>query len=153
MTIIASLIYFQYGLRQLTLLSFCRHTACFEFWISKIQDFRDFELSPMWCVWNKQYKILDLSYKMVPNFWDSFGKEIASFGWILTYCILMTLVPTTVAQWVERQTGDPWIAYSSFIASGVTVLCPWARHFIRCLVLVQAKETHPNMPEKVLTGT
>ena len=37
--------------------------------------------------------------------------------------------------------------------TGVTALCPWATHFIPCLVLVQPRETHPDMTEKLLTGT
>ena len=32
-------------------------------------------------------------------------------------------------------------------------LCPWARHFILCLVLVKPKKTRPNMMEKLLTWT
>ena len=37
---------------------------------------------------------------------------------------------------------------------GDTVLCPWARHFILCLVLVQPRKTGkcPYMAEKLLTG-
>ena len=31
-------------------------------------------------------------------------------------------------------------------------MCPWARHFIFCLVLVQTWKTHPDMTEKLLTG-
>ena len=34
-----------------------------------------------------------------------------------------------------------------------TVLCPWARHFIGCLVLVQLRKTHPDRTEKLLRGT
>ena len=37
-------------------------------------------------------------------------------------------------------------------AGRVFVLCPSARHFIRCLVLVQPRITGPNMTEKMLTG-
>ena len=35
-------------------------------------------------------------------------------------------------------------------ASGVTVMCPWARHFIRCLVQywINPKKTHSNMTER-----
>ena len=35
------------------------------------------------------------------------------------------------------------------------MLCPLARHFIRCLVLVQPRKTEnrPDMTEKLLTGT
>ena len=37
---------------------------------------------------------------------------------------------------------------------GGTVLCPLARHFILCLVLVQPRKTgkHPDMAEKLFTG-
>ena len=36
----------------------------------------------------------------------------------------------------------------------VAELCPWARHFIRCFVLVQRRKTEncPNMTKKLLTG-
>ena len=36
--------------------------------------------------------------------------------------------------------------------TGVTVLCSWARHFIRCLVLIQTRKMGncPDMPEKML---
>ena len=35
----------------------------------------------------------------------------------------------------------------------VTVLCPRARHINPCLVLVQPRKTHPEIAEKLLTGT
>ena len=38
-------------------------------------------------------------------------------------------------------TGDRRVAGLSLIANGVTVLCPGARHYIRCLVLVQPMKT------------
>ena len=40
-----------------------------------------------------------------------------------------------------------WVA--SLRLTGVTVLCPCARHFINCLVLVQPRKTgnHPDMTE------
>ena len=37
--------------------------------------------------------------------------------------------------------------------TGGTVSCPLARHFILCLVLVQPRNTHPHMTEKMLTWT
>ena len=36
--------------------------------------------------------------------------------------------------------------------TGGTGLCPWARHFIFCLVMVQLKKTSPGMTKKLLTG-
>ena len=33
------------------------------------------------------------------------------------------------------------------------MLCPWARHFIRCVVQVQPRKTSPNMTGKLLTET
>ena len=47
----------------------------------------------------------------------------------------------------EHWTGDQRVASLRLAASGVTVLCPLARHFIRCLVLVQPrkKENRPDM--------
>ena len=42
----------------------------------------------------------------------------------------------------------------TLVDMGGTVLCPGARHFILCLVLVQPKNTgnHSDMTEKSLTG-
>ena len=37
-------------------------------------------------------------------------------------------------------------------AVGVTVLCPWAKNFIRCLILVQPRKTRPDMTEKFWLG-
>ena len=36
--------------------------------------------------------------------------------------------------------------------TGVTALCPCARHINPCLVLVQCRKTSPNITEKLLTG-
>ena len=60
---------------------------------------------------------------------------------------------SAVAQLVERYTGDRRVAGSSRTTGGVTVLCSCARHFIRSLILVQHRKTHPDMTEKLLTGT
>ena len=46
---------------------------------------------------------------------------------------------------VGRLTRDQGVAGSSL--AGCTVLCPWARHFILCLVLVQPRKTHNDMAE------
>ena len=37
--------------------------------------------------------------------------------------------------------------------TGATELSPWARHINLCLVIVQPRKTHPNLTEKLLTGT
>ena len=52
---------------------------------------------------------------------------------------------------IESLTQGGGVAGYSLI--GVTALCPWTRHFIFCLELVQPRKTHPNIPEKLLTGT
>ena len=49
--IIASLLSFQITKRQsfkLEIICFCRHLASFKIWNSKVQDFENFELSPMY---------------------------------------------------------------------------------------------------------
>ena len=51
---------------------------------------------------------------------------------------------------VERLTWDGMAVGSSL--TGVTVLCPWARHINPGLVLVQLRKTHPHITEKLLTG-
>ena len=50
---------------------------------------------------------------------------------------------------VECLTQDRGIAGSSL--TGVTALCPRARHFNPCLVLVQPRKTRPNTIETLLT--
>ena len=44
---------------------------------------------------------------------------------------------------------------SSSRITRVFVLCPWARHFIGCLILFQPRKTgnHPDMTRKLLTAT
>ena len=37
--------------------------------------------------------------------------------------------------------------------TSATALCPWTRHINPCLVLVQPRKTHPDITEKLLTGT
>ena len=51
---------------------------------------------------------------------------------------------------IECLTWDQGVEGSSL--TGGTALCPWARHFILCLVLVQLRKTYPDMTEKMLTG-
>ena len=46
---------------------------------------------------------------------------------------------------VECLTQDKGAAGSSL--TGITVLCPWARHIYPSLVLVQPRNTHPNITE------
>ena len=57
------------------------------------------------------------------------------------------------AQLVECLTGDLRVTNWDLTAGGVTMLCPPARHIIRCLVLVQPRNTCPKMTEKSLTRT
>ena len=52
---------------------------------------------------------------------------------------------------VECFTWDQGVAGSSI--TGVTTVCPWARHINPCLVLVQPRKTCPDITEKMLTGT
>ena len=53
----------------------------------------------------------------------------------------------------QCQTWDKWVA-SMRLTEG-TVLCPWPRHFIICLALVQLRKAGkcPNIAEKLLTET
>ena len=52
---------------------------------------------------------------------------------------------------VECLTRDQGFAGSSL--TGVTALCPLARHINPCLVLVQPTKTRPDITEKLLTET
>ena len=45
--------------------------------------------------------------------------------------------------------GDQRIASSSLTPCGIIVICPRARHFIRCLTLVQPRKTPPVMTENL----
>ena len=51
--------------------------------------------------------------------------------------------------------GGPDPLSPSASTHGVTVLCPRARHFNRCLILVKPRKTryYPDMTEKLFTGT
>ena len=49
----------------------------------------------------------------------------------------------TFPQLVEHHTEDRGVASSSLTTGGVTLLCPWAKHVIRCLILVQHGKIHP----------
>ena len=51
---------------------------------------------------------------------------------------------------VECLTGDRGAAGSSL--TGITVLCPWARHIYPSLVLVQPRKTLPYITERLLMG-
>ena len=51
---------------------------------------------------------------------------------------------------VECLTRDRKVVGSSL--TGGNALCPSARHFILCLVLVQPRKTCPNMTEKLSLG-
>ena len=51
---------------------------------------------------------------------------------------------------VECSTWDRGAAGSSL--TGITVLCPWARHINPSLVLVQPRKTSPFITERVLTS-
>ena len=46
--------------------------------------------------------------------------------------------------------GDRRVDSSSLTDGGVPVLCPWARHFIHCLLLVQPRKTGPNITETIV---
>ena len=52
---------------------------------------------------------------------------------------------------VECSTRDRGGVGSSL--TGVTVVCSWARLIYPCLVLVQPSKTHPDITEKLLTGS
>ena len=52
---------------------------------------------------------------------------------------------------VECLTPDRGVAGSSL--TGGIALCPLSRLFMLCLALVQPRKTHPDIDEKLLTGT
>ena len=60
-----------------------------------------------------------------------------------------------MAQLVECRAGDRRVAGLSLTAGGVNVLCLLDQNtlkFIRCLVLVQLRNIHRNMTEKLVIG-
>ena len=54
------------------------------------------------------------------------------------------------AQWLNIRVFDPrpFQAVASSSITGVTVLCPLARHINPCLVLVKPRTTRPDITEK-----
>ena len=54
----------------------------------------------------------------------------------------------SVAECLTQHRGAPDLSLT-----GVTVLCPWARHIYPCLVLVHPRKIPPVITEKMLTGT
>ena len=54
----------------------------------------------------------------------------------------------TVAQWLECWTWDQGVAGLRLTRSAA--LCPWVRHFILGLVLVQPRKTRPCLTERLL---
>ena len=65
--------------------------------------------------------------------------------------LLFPLYKQYTRRMIECLTRDRGVAGSSL--NGGTALCPWARHLILCLVLIQPRKTRPDMTENVLTGT
>ena len=53
-----------------------------------------------------------------------------------------------VVEYLTRDRGAVGLSLT-----GVTVLCPSVRHIKPCLLLVQPRKTHPDITEKLLTGT
>ena len=66
---------------------------------------------------------------------------------LFAYVIKTNISYSAVAQLVERFTEDRRVASSRL--TGDTVLCPCAKHFILCLVLVKPRMTgsRPHMTE------
>ena len=59
------------------------------------------------------------------------------------------------AQWLNIRVFDPRPiqAVASSSITGVTVLCPLARHINPCLVLVKPRTTRPDITEKMFSWT
>ena len=62
--------------------------------------------------------------------------------WLYVYAISTKLKKTELRAF---KTGDWRVAGWSLNSSGVAMLCPWARQFIHCLVLVQHRKPHSHM--------
>ena len=56
------------------------------------------------------------------------------------------------AQWLSGRVLDSRLRGPGSSLTGVTVLCPWARHIYPSLVLVQPRKTHPYITERLLMG-
>ena len=59
--------------------------------------------------------------------------------------ILCVIVPYSTSKRFGFRLGHRMVASLSLTVGGVAVLCPRATHFIRYLVLVQPRETRPDM--------
>ena len=53
-------------------------------------------------------------------------------------------------QWLSGVCLTRYRGVAGSSLTGGTAMCPWARPFILCLVLVQHKKTHPDMTEKIV---
>ena len=57
-----------------------------------------------------------------------------------------------VPQWLSGRVLDSRSGVAGLSLTGVTVLCPEAKHIYPCLVLVQPRKTCPGITEILLTG-
>ena len=97
-----------------------------------------------------------LQESILQYFRHSLSYHLSTFEWPLkTYFTVSNIVSHGNREHsvsvVECLTRDREAACSSL--TGVTVLCPSARHIYHCLVLVQHRKTRPDKAEKLLTGT
>ena len=56
------------------------------------------------------------------------------------------------AQWLSDIVIDSRLRAAGSSLTGITVLCPWARHINPSLVLVQPRKTRPYITERLLMG-
>ena len=76
---------------------------------------------------------------------------IANVVWHYKNYFLVAMYIFSCGTVLECLTRD-WRATGSSLTD-VTALCPWARHINPSLVLVQPRETRPDITQRLLTGT
>ena len=80
-------------------------------------------------------------------------KELFQWPTLHKAVTLSSLTHHEGAQWLSARVLDLRSSGCELSLTGVTAMCPWARDINSCLVLVQPRKTHPDITEKLLTGT
>ena len=95
------------------------------------------------------------SRSILQYFWPSLNYYLSLRS---LFCLFLSGLFTQVLLYMRERSGsveecltwDRWALGSSL--TGVTTLCPWARHIYPSLVLAQPRKTCPSITERLLMG-